>query len=158
MRAAPPELVAAVERYAMANGFGAVPLGLVLAQSALESAWWSSDVYVNGRNAFGLRLPRRRPTVAVGEYAGHARFSSVADSARDYWERQRAFGIPNTGNPAEYVAATVASGYATATNYGAAWLNVYRDRFADYDPPALVADGGPIVVALGLALFLASHE
>lgn len=158
MNAPPPVLVEAVKRYAVVNGFDRVPLGLVLAQSALETGYWSSDVYVHGRNAFGLRLPRVRPSVAVGVYAGHAQFLSIADSARDYWERQRAFDIPNTSDPLQYVAATVQSGYATATNYGPAWMAVYRERFADMDGGGVVADAGPFVVALAVGLLIASHE
>lgn len=149
MNAPPGELVAALRSLMPVYGYDRVPLGLVLAQSALETGYWSSPVYVNGRNAFGLRRARVRPTIAVGVYAGHAAYRSLTDSARDYLDRQRAFGIPNTGDPGAYVSATVRSGYATASNYGPTWMGVYRDRFREGGAP----DHGAVLalfVALGL--------
>jgi len=66
MNEAPQALVSAVIAYGAQYGYDRVPLGLVLAQSALESAYWTSDVYRNGNNAFGLRLASARDTPAVG--------------------------------------------------------------------------------------------
>ena len=136
-------------------GYGAVPLGLVLAQSALETGYWSSPVFLTGRNAFGLRLARVRPTPAVGIFEGHAAYNSLRDSVADYLDRQRVFGIPATDDPALYVSETVASGYPTALNYGATWLNVYRDGFVDYVAPA--GAGGLLAVALALLVLSAAQ-
>lgn len=147
----PPELVSAVLVYAARYGYDRVPVGLILAQSALETGYWSSDVFRNGNNAFGLRLASVRDTPAVGEYAGHARYLSLSDSALDYFDRQEAFNIPDTYDPAAYVAATVASGYATAGNYGPTWLQVYRERFDEFSP-GVVAGAGASVLALGLLI------
>ena len=154
MNAPPGELVAALRAWLPVYGFDRVPLGLVLAQSALETGNWSSSLYRNGRNAFGLRRASVRPTPAVGVYAGHAAYLSLTDSVRDYLDRQRAFGIPNTADPAAYVAATVRSGYATARNYGTAWMGVYRSRFLDYSPaPA----GGGVLFLVALGLYAATR-
>ena len=152
MNAPPAELVAALRALAPAYGFGRVPLGLFLAQSALETGYWSSDVFRHGNNAFGLRRARVRPTPAVGIYAGHAQYLSLTDSVKDYLDRQRAFRIPDTSSAEVYVEATVASGYATATRYGSSWLSLYADRFASFaatNPTVL-----PLVAA-GLGLWLA---
>lgn len=155
MNAPPGELVAALRDLAPVYGFDRVPLGLFLAQSALETGWWSSRVYRYGRNAFGLRLARVRPTPAVGEFERHARYLSLTDSARDYLDRQRAYRIPNTSDPSAYVAATVRSGYATASRYGASWLDLYRRSFLDYAPaPGL--DGVGVLLVLSLAVYAAS--
>jgi len=151
MNEAPQALVSAVIAYGAQYGFDRVPLGLVLAQSALESAYWTSDVYRNGNNAFGLRLASVRDTPAVGVYAGHAQYLNLQDSAMDYWDRQSAFGIPNTSDPSAYVAATVDSGYATSPNYGASWLDVDRDRFDGFTP-SVYAGAGASVVLLGVLL------
>lgn len=146
MNAPPVELVDALRALLPEYGYDRVPLGLVLAQSALETGYWSSPVFRNARNAFGLRRARVRPTPAVGVYQGHAAYRSLTDSVRDYLDRQRAFRIPNTANVNEYVNATVRSGYAAATNYGPTWLSVYRSRFSD---------GAPEPSGVGLALFVA---
>jgi len=157
MNAPPVALVSAVMARAAEYGFSRVPVGLVLAQSALETAWWSSDVYRNGNNAFGLRLASVRDTPAVGTYAGHAQYLNVQDSAWDYWDRQAAFDIPNTSDAAAYVAATVSSGYATASNYGPAWLDVYAQHFGGYVPD-VYAGAGASVLLLGVLAAAFAHN
>jgi flagellum-specific peptidoglycan hydrolase FlgJ len=154
MNSAPVSLVSAVVSRADQYGYNRVPLGLVLAQSALETGYWTSDVFRNGNNAFGMRLASVRDTPAVGVYAGHAKYLNLQDSAWDYWDRQHAFDIPNTADVQEYVRATVASNYATDPNYGAKWLAVYDQAFGDYVPNA---SGGGLAgaVALGLVAALA---
>lgn len=116
---APPELVAALVDLAPVYGYDRIPLGLFVSQSDLETDTWTSDLYRQANNAWGMKLPTVRPTPAVGTFEGHARYLSVRDSVADYLARQRAFGIPN--DPARYMAATVASGYATDPDYLAKW-------------------------------------
>lgn len=89
-----------------------------------------------------MRLPKVRPTTAIGERAGHAVYASVLDSTADYFLRQRAFGVPNTHDGAAYIDATAASGYATDPNYAAKWRTLAglepRGRWA-WVPLALLA-------------------
>ena len=151
MNAAPPVLVGAIRSLAPAYGFGSVPLGLILAQSALETGWFSSSSFLVANNCFGLRRARLRRSPAVGVYLGHARYSSIVDSVADYFDRQRYFDIPDTTDPDLYVAATVASGYATAANYGPTWLQIYRQRFA-----GVGSFGSPVPLVLLLSLYAAN--
>lgn len=107
------------------HGFGLVDPWLIAAQAALETGNFTSAIYVENNNLFGLKRPTQRPTTAVGSNRGHAVFLDRRDSVEDYFLRQSYFGIPNTRDVDEYIAATQASGYATATNYRAAWIQRY---------------------------------
>ncbi len=57
---------------------------VVLLQSRLETGNYSSDIFLNGNNLFGMRYPVRRPTVAAGIYKEHARYDHWSDSVIDY--------------------------------------------------------------------------
>jgi flagellum-specific peptidoglycan hydrolase FlgJ len=106
-------------------GYGMVDPWLIAAQAMLETGNFTSAIFRENRNLFGLKVPRQRPTFAIGENRGHAVFADHRDCIEDYFERQRYFDIPNTRNVHEYVNATVRSGYAEADNYAAAWMSRY---------------------------------
>lgn len=57
---------------------------IVLLQSRLETGNYSSDIFLNGNNLFGMKLPSRRPTVATGTYKAHAKYAHWSDSVIDY--------------------------------------------------------------------------
>ncbi len=57
---------------------------IVLLQSRLETGNYSSDIFLNGNNLFGMKYPSRRPTVATGTYKAHAKYAHWSDSVVDY--------------------------------------------------------------------------
>lgn len=57
---------------------------IVLLQSQLETGHYTSDIFLNGNNLFGMKYPSRRPTVATGIYKGHAQYKHWSDSVIDY--------------------------------------------------------------------------
>ena len=148
----PAPLVLALSSLRKDYGFGAVPLAVFLAQSALETRSFDSASYRIGLNAFGMRRARVRPTPAVGDYLGHARYLTVGDGVADYLDRQRAYAIPNTSDPGRYIAATAASGYATAPNYAAAWSGLLS-KYSGARWPVF-----PVPVVLLLGLTFASYD
>lgn len=62
---------------------------IVILQSRLETGYFTSDIFLNGNNLFGMRYPSRRPTVATGIYKEHAQYAHWSDSVIDYvlWQR-----------------------------------------------------------------------
>jgi hypothetical protein len=64
-------------------------LDVVLLQSKLETGYYTSDIFVNGNNLFGMKYPSYRPTIASGTYKGHAKYFHWSDSVIDYalWQR-----------------------------------------------------------------------
>lgn len=57
---------------------------IVLLQSQLETGHYTSDIFLNGHNLFGMKYPERRPTVATGTYKEHAKYAHWSDSVIDY--------------------------------------------------------------------------
>jgi len=62
---------------------------VVLLQSRLETGNYTSDIFLNGNNLFGMKYPSCRPTVATGIYKEHARYDHWSDSVIDYalWQQ-----------------------------------------------------------------------
>lgn len=62
-----------------------------------ETGNYTSSIYENARNLFGMKLPKIRPTTAIGEFAGHARYfdrkASVDDLIlyMDYFDYPKSF-------------------------------------------------------------------
>ena len=65
---------------------------IVMAQCILESGEFTSDIFINGNNCLGMKVPGQRPTFAVGVYRSHARFRSWHDCIADYALWQSAYG------------------------------------------------------------------
>lgn len=65
---------------------------IVMAQCILESGEFTSDIFINGNNCLGMKVPGQRPTFAVGVYRNHARFRSWHDCIVDYALWQSAYG------------------------------------------------------------------
>jgi len=133
-----------------AQRYRLVPPELIVGQAALETGNFTSAILRENRNLFGLKLPKVRPTLATGENRGHATFSTVEDSVRDYILRQRNFSIPDTSNATEYMRATVASGYATDPDY----LRKWAAQVLRVVPVAPVGVAAGLVAALVLLLIL----
>lgn len=56
----------------------------VLAQARLETGNFSSDIFKENHNLFGMKLAGKRPTSAIGINRGHAKYRSWKDSVVDY--------------------------------------------------------------------------
>jgi len=148
---------------------GRVP-DFALSQAAHETGLFTSDLLLRANNAFGMRIAHQRPQPRIGESNGYAVYDDLRDSIADYFDRQRAFGIPNTNDPAAYIAATVASGYATSPEYAQRWRHfidladatdfgtAYRlDECADTYAPPVQAEAGSGGLLLLLLLALAAE-
>jgi len=57
---------------------------VALAQMKLESANGTSKIFKEGNNLFGMKVPVRRPTTALGEKDNHAYYSHWRQAVIDY--------------------------------------------------------------------------
>jgi hypothetical protein len=57
---------------------------IVLAQALLESGNFSSAIFLENNNMFGMKCARRRKTTHQGERRGHAYFETWQDCVLDY--------------------------------------------------------------------------
>lgn len=64
---------------------------IVLAQARYESGHYSSRIYKLNRNLFGMKLAKTRPTTALCESRGHAKYNSWKQSVLDYALWQTSF-------------------------------------------------------------------
>lgn len=57
---------------------------IAMAQAMLESNNFSSDIFKENHNLFGMKEARVRVNVAVGTHRNHAKYKSWEDSVMDY--------------------------------------------------------------------------
>lgn len=57
---------------------------IVMAQAIIESGNFTSSIFRNNNNMFGMRLPRSRSTTAIGEKNGFACYTTWKDCVYDY--------------------------------------------------------------------------
>ena len=57
---------------------------IILAQAHLESGKFTSGIFVNNNNLFGMRQARLRPTTNKGSRNGFAKYDHWRDSVMDY--------------------------------------------------------------------------
>ena len=113
-------------KYKNLAGYTKVPTKVIYAQAWHETAGFKSAIFKENKNLFGMRQAKKRKNLATGENRHHATYRSHKDSIRDYFLRQKDFGIPNTSNIDEYVRSTVYSGYAEDEMYLPKWLYMIR--------------------------------
>jgi uncharacterized FlgJ-related protein len=64
---------------------------IILAQSILETGHFSSRIFVENNNLFGMKEARARSTTAVGTQLGHAYYDHWKQSVMDYALFQNAY-------------------------------------------------------------------
>jgi flagellum-specific peptidoglycan hydrolase FlgJ len=67
-----------------ANKIGIKYVDVMVAQSRIETGWYSSKIFKEGSNLFGMKLAKRRKTTALGEHRKHAKYSDWTKSVEDY--------------------------------------------------------------------------
>lgn len=64
---------------------------IVYAQALIETGRFTSKIFKHGNNLFGMKVASQRPTTAIGEYKGHAKYESWQESVMDYALFQAAY-------------------------------------------------------------------
>lgn len=57
---------------------------IVFIQAQIESGHFKSSIFKENHNLFGMKMPERRTTVAIGINRGHAIYTSWQQSVLDY--------------------------------------------------------------------------
>lgn len=66
------------------NGFSLLQSRYITAQSAHETGNFTSAIFIENNNLFGMKRPAVRKTLATGENKGHAVFKTIEDSIKDF--------------------------------------------------------------------------
>lgn len=103
---------------------------VVLAQFWHETAGFKSDIFLENNNVCGMKTSTRN--YDIGENRGHAVFSNVYDSIRDYFDRMIQFKIKPNFNSTTYISNMQSKGqwnFAEDPNYTQKVVNVYKAKF-----------------------------
>jgi Na+-transporting methylmalonyl-CoA/oxaloacetate decarboxylase gamma subunit len=87
----------------------------ITAQAMHETGIFTSPLYLNHNNAYGMNMPSKRKTTAIGQTeSGFAIYDSVEDSIKDLMLYFEEFNAPDTfANSLDYVTWIKSNGYFT---------------------------------------------
>lgn len=104
----------------------------IACQSALESAFGSSDLAFYNRNYFGMKVPRKRINHVAGKNLGHASYYSKFDCFDDYvlWLAYNQFSNDELQNLDKFKAHLAKSGYCPASDYVQRIENLYQQYYS----------------------------
>lgn len=68
----------------ISSGISPVTATFVFSQAAHETGNFTSFIFFANNNCFGMKQPKKRKTVSLGEKNGYASYQSIEDSAKDY--------------------------------------------------------------------------
>ena len=108
-----PEMVVAsvLEKYQVPDPLTA----LILSQAKLESGHFTSSVYRNSNNPFGMRPAKVRKHKACGQYNGYAAYETLAHAVEDYLLWMEAMCLPlHLSDPESFVRFLQSKGYFEA--------------------------------------------
>jgi len=101
-------------------------------QSVLETGNFTSKIFNEFNNGFGMGVPRIRKSLRIGDYlaSNGERFSTYKnfeDSVKDYLLYADYFNMPtNFNRPEQFVDFLVSKGYATDPDYGSKVLGLIK--------------------------------
>lgn len=115
----------------LSRGFSVTQAMFCTAQAGHETGNFTSRIFKENNNCFGMKLALIRKTTATGEKYGHATFSSLKSCIDDFFLYYNNFKYLKTYNSLEdYVAALKKRGYFEASeseylNGCKYWVNEY---------------------------------
>jgi len=68
---------------------------VAFAQATWETGHFSSPIFKENNNLFGMKLAHQRKTTAIGQNRGHAKYANWQDSVKDYKLWQDSNGMSN---------------------------------------------------------------
>lgn len=94
------------------NGFDPETAKIITAQAAHETGNFTSVIFRDNKNCFGMKLPKVRKTLAVSENRGHAVYETLSDCVGDFWLYYKYVNLPEYWkDPETYVTALKNKGY-----------------------------------------------
>jgi uncharacterized FlgJ-related protein len=99
----------------LAKSLGVKYIDIMVAQARIETGWYTSKIFIHNNNLFGMKLPERRLTTAIGSDRGHAQYISWQQSVADYklWQNKVLIKNKSRRKYLSYIGRT----YAEDSNY-----------------------------------------
>jgi len=104
-----------------------LPYKVLYSQAKLETGDFSSNIYRENNNLFGMKVPYIRPNFVQGENRGHAVFSSKYWSLFDLFLWLEYNNIQWNGNVLEFMKQVQISGFNPKTSYVKSWYEIYQN-------------------------------
>lgn len=96
-------------------GFNYQQARYITAQAAHETANFTSKIFLENNNPFGMKLARIRETTAINEKNGHANFTDIESAVKDFALYYKAFKYLTVYNSIDtYVMALYKNAYFEA--------------------------------------------
>jgi uncharacterized FlgJ-related protein len=105
---------------------------IVLAQAKLETANFTSSIFKQNNNLFGMKQAQRRPTTSLGTKREHAYYKNWESSVEDYAYYQAYQGLSKVNRDEEYYNLLSQMGYAEDEEYilkVKALANKFKNKF-----------------------------
>ena len=99
---------------------------IVLAQTMVETGRYSSPIFKENHNLFGMKVATQRPTTNKGEESGHAYYDNWKESVVDYAFYQAKY-LSNIKSDAEYLD-YLRQYYAEDPNYMKLLMEILKDN------------------------------
>ena len=97
------------------QGFNFETAKILTAQAAHETANFTSKIYRENNNPFGMKLPKERRTTDKGEQNKHAFYDNIPEAIKDFWLYYKAVRLAETWPTVDaYIEAIKAKNYFTA--------------------------------------------
>jgi uncharacterized FlgJ-related protein len=90
---------------------------IVLAQTKIETGNFTSAIFKQNHNLFGMKKARIRPTTSLGIKRGHAYYDKWESSVEDYGYYQATTGLVKARTDQQYYNMLSQMGYAEDPNY-----------------------------------------
>lgn len=102
------------------HGFYKISVKTIYAQAKHETGNFTSSIFENNKNLFGMRQAFIRPRTVEGTKSNHAYYKSHSQSIVDYFLRQKYYKV-STASDNEFMSDTIQSNYAEDTKYLQKW-------------------------------------
>lgn len=101
----------------------------IACQFALESNYGKSKLVATNLNYCGMKMPKIRPTIAISEYNGYAKYASTNDCIKDYiiWLLWNKPTKNDLNNAEQYLDFIIRNNYAEDKNYKKKILQIYKN-------------------------------
>lgn len=127
-----------IEIAAYKNGyFGNGVLLAAQNQARLESANFTSHLFVSNNNGYGMKVAHHRSTTAKGERNGYAYYSNFFASADDYFRLLKSMGVKDSMNYAAVVDYVLVHHYAEDKDYSVKMANLQTSHNKPSRPVAV---------------------
>lgn len=101
---------------------------IVFAQALIETGNFTSKLFMTQNNLFGMKMPRKRETTAIGKNKnGYAAYDDIDDSIYDYYLFQKFVMRKKKMSRQEYLS-YIARNYAADKNY----VNKINKKIKEY--------------------------